>query len=152
MADFSTSALFRCSVTGLRDFLGRPLNLPRVSNPDLELQIVTAPEVVVVGEKVEFTISAYGFKQRATNQYTDVSEILIAESQIDGPMRAWRHVQRFELQSDGMVRLTDEVSFEPPGGMLGYLLTEARVRESLEEGMTFRYETLQEIIDAGEIL
>ena len=151
MPDFTSSATFPCSISGLRAFLGNPKNLPLVSNPDLELEIIAAPEVVTVGAKIEFRVSAYGFKQRATNEYTEVSDVLIAESQVDGPMRAWRHVQRFDSLPDGSTRLTDEVTFEPPGGMLGYLLTEARVRESLEEGMEFRYETLQELIESGEI-
>jgi hypothetical protein len=35
--------------------------------------------------------------------------------------------------------------------MLGYLLTESRIKESLEEGMDFRYSTLQELIESGAI-
>ena len=151
MAEFISSATFQCSLDGLRRFLGNPQNLPMVSNPDLELEIIAAPQVITAGEKIEFRITAFGFKQRATNQYTEISELLIAESQVDGPMRAWSHVQKFESLPDGSTRLIDEVTFEPPGGMLGYLLTEAKVREQLEEGMAFRYETLQELIDSGDI-
>jgi ligand-binding SRPBCC domain-containing protein len=152
MASFtSTSPILTCVPAALRAFLGRPANLPQISNPDLELEIVKAPPEVMVGERIEFRITAYGFKQRATHEYLTTSEILILESQIDGPLRAWRHAQKIEIVGADTCRLIDEIDFECPGGMLGYLLTESRIKDSLEEGMDFRYSTLQELIESGAI-
>ena len=151
MAQFVASAGLTCSAAALRAFLGRPANLPRISNPDLELEIVAAPEEVVAGATIEFRITAHGFKQRAKHEYVEVSGTTILETQIDGPLRAWRHAQRIEdLGPDGC-RLTDEFEFERPGGMLGFLLTEDRIQKALEESMEFRYATLQELISAGVI-
>ena len=76
---------------------------------------------------------------------------MIVESQIEGPLRAWRHRQRIEIAGSGHCQLIDEIEFEPPGGMLGYLLTESRIRQSLEEGMDFRYDILQQLITSGAI-
>ena len=152
MASFTaTSPILTCVPSALRAFLGRPANLPQISNPDLELEIVKAPPEVMVGERIEFRITAYGFKQRATHEYLTTSEILILESQIDGPLRSWKHAQKIEIVGENSCRLIDEIDFECPGGMLGYLLTEARIKESLEEGMDFRYSTLQELIESGAI-
>jgi ligand-binding SRPBCC domain-containing protein len=152
MASFTaTSPILTCVPSALRTFLGRPANLPQISNPDLELEIVKAPQEVMVGERIEFRITAYGFKQRATHEYLTTSEILILESQIDGPLRAWQHSQKIQIVSQDSCRLIDEIEFECPGGMLGFLLTEARIKESLEEGMEFRYSTLQELIETGAI-
>jgi ligand-binding SRPBCC domain-containing protein len=152
MAKFtSSSTILTCPPPVLRSFLGRPANLPQISNPELELEVLSAPPEVIVGERIEFRITAYGFKQRATHEYLIASQELIVESQIEGPLRAWRHSQRIELAGGDACRLIDEIDFEPPGGMLGFLLTEARIRESLEEGMDFRYSTLQELIDSGAI-
>ncbi len=151
MAQFVASVELTCAVAALRAFLGRPANLPQISNPDLELEIVAAPEEVVAGATIEFRITAHGFKQRAKHEYIEVSETTIVENQIEGPLKAWQHVQRFaDLGPDGC-RLTDEFAFERPGGMLGFLLTEDRIRKALEEGMEFRYATLQELISAGVI-
>ena len=147
----STSTILTCSPSALRAFLGRPANLPQISNPDLELEVLSAPELVTEGERIEFRITAYGFKQRATHEYIQVSDLMIVESQIDGPLRAWKHSQKIEIAGGNHCRLVDDVSFEPPGGMLGYLLTEVRIRESLEEGMDFRYTVLQELIESGAI-
>ena len=152
MASFTaTSPILTCVPSALLTFLGRPANLPQISNPDLELEIVKAPPEVMVGERIEFRITAYGFKQRATHEYLTTSEILILESQIDGPLRAWQHSQKIQIVSQDSCRLIDEIEFECPGGMLGFLLTEARIKESLEEGMEFRYSTLQELIETGAI-
>lgn len=152
MASFTaTSPILTCVPSALRTFLGRPANLPQISNPDLELEIVKAPLEVLTGERIEFRITAYGFKQRATHEYLATSEILILESQIDGPLRAWQHAQKIEIVGHDSCRLIDEIEFECPGGMLGFLLTEARIKESLEEGMEFRYSTLQELIESGAI-
>lgn len=147
----SASTILTCPPLALRSFLGCPFNLPQISNPELELEVLTAPQAVTAGERIEFRITAYGFKQRATHEYLVASEEMIVESQVEGPLRAWKHSQRIELAGAGHCRLIDEVEFEPPGGMLGYLLTEARILESLQEGMDFRYSVLQELIESGAI-
>lgn len=151
MPTFVSSAELECPSTALRGFLGRPENLPKISNPELKLEIVSAPVEVTVGELIQFRIMAFGFRQRATHQYLEVTDLTIVESQTDGPMRAWTHAQRIDVLSETRCRLTDEVTFERPGGMLSFVLTEERIRESLEEGMALRYEALQELIAAGAL-
>lgn len=151
MPSYQSSVILNCSLAGLREFLGRPANLPQVTDPELELRILAAPEIVTSGEKIEFRIMAYGFKQRATNQYTIVTETEITEEQLEGPLRSWVHRQVFCTLEDGRTQLTDSVDFEPPGGMLGFMLTEARIRESLAEGMQARYEALTDLVDSGDL-
>ncbi len=82
-----------------------------------------APEVVTVGEEIEFRIMAYGFKQRATHVYTSVEDLLIEERQLEGPLRQWYHRQHLQQTPGGLTLLTDTIEFEPPGGMLGFMLT-----------------------------
>lgn len=149
MPSHQSSVVLKCSLSTLREFLGRPANLPSVTDPDLELKILSAPEVVASGEKIEFRIMAYGFRQRATNIYTTITETEIAEVQLEGPLRAWSHRQLFASLDDGQTQLTDEIEFEPPGGMLGFMLTEERIRESLADGMRARYEALADLADSG---
>jgi len=148
MPEFQSSTVLKCPVTALREFLGQPANLPSVSDPDLELEIVKAPETIAEGEQIEFRVTAYGFKQRATHSYVRVSATEILEEQIDGPLRAWRHHHIYESIDETSCRLTDKFEFEPPGGMMGYVLTEQKIRDSLEEGMRARYEALAEILES----
>jgi ligand-binding SRPBCC domain-containing protein len=149
---FNTNSLLNCSATSLRNFLGRPANLPDISDPDIELEIVQAPAVIEVGEKIIFRVTAMGLRQRMTHEYLTASEFEILESLIEGPLPLWRHRQHLEALSDNQCRLTDEVEFQPPGGLLRFVLTEQRIRESLEAGMTFRYQALAERISSGALL
>lgn len=152
MPQFSASVRLKCPAPSLRLFLGTPANLPKVSDPELRLEIISAPPLVTVSERIEFRITSFGFKQRAIHVYTSASETEIVEEQIEGPLRAWRHRQMFTVIHECETQLTDEIDFEPPGGMLGYLLTEERIRESLNEGITARYEALQDLVASGDLI
>ena len=151
MPQHTSSSVLKCSADTLRSFLGRPVNFPQISNPDLKLEIISAPELVTVGERIEFRITALGIKQRAIHEYVQVEQGIIVETLIEGSLRAWRHSQKIEVATGGECRLTDEVEFEPPGGMLGFVMNEKRIRESLNEGMEFRYSALEELIASGVI-
>jgi ligand-binding SRPBCC domain-containing protein len=151
MPESLSSSILECSAEDLRAFLGRTENIPQISDPDLELEILSAPEIVTLGQRIEFRITAFGFKQRATHEYVTVEELQIVEDQVEGPLRAWKHAQQIEMITASRCRLIDRVEFEPPGGMLGYLLTDAKVLASIQDGMQIRYDSLSEIIRSGKL-
>ncbi len=146
MATHVSSTILPCDVATAREFLGKTGHLPDTSDPELELKILNAPEVIVADSVIEFQISAYGFKQSMKHRYVEVSELEIVAEQIDGPTRAWKHRQSLVDNGDGSCTLTDTIDFEPPGGMLGFVMTEAKIRGSVEDGMQHRYETLSEML------
>ena len=147
MSEFETSVTLKCSAAALRKYLGTTANLPEISDPELSLEIIEAPEYVAIDSVIEFRISAYGFKQRMQHRYVGVSDTQIVAEQIDGPTRAWKHTQAITDNKDDTVTLTDHIVFEPPGGMLGYVMTADKIIESLEEGMEYRHERLAEILE-----
>ena len=144
MPTHTSSTTLPCSLAVARDFLGKTAHLPDTSDPDLELEVLNAPEDIVADSVIEFRISAYGFKQTMKHRYVDVSDVLIVAEQIDGPTRSWVHRQKLADNGDGTCTLTDEIEFEPPGGMLGFVMTAGKVLESIQGGMEHRYETLIE--------
>lgn len=146
MATFESSARLNCSPAALREYLGVPANLPLISDPELELEVLEAPVVIKHDALIDFRISAYGFKQRMQHRYVEVSETEIVAEQTDGPTRAWIHRQTIVDHGDGTCTLKDQIDFEPPGGMLGFVMTEDKIRESIKDGMEFRYETLQDLL------
>ncbi|MFM7058258.1 MAG: hypothetical protein ACKO2P_15175 [Planctomycetota bacterium] len=152
MPQFTASTILMCSAAGLRGFLGRPANLPQISDPDIELEILSAPELVTPGEKIVFRVTAMGLRQRMTHEYLLAEDLQIHESLIEGPLPVWRHRQILEVLSEQQCRLTDEVVFETPGGLLRFVLTEERIRESLESGMMYRYAALAERAARGELI
>ncbi|MEJ7593881.1 MAG: hypothetical protein WKF77_20270 [Planctomycetaceae bacterium] len=151
MPESVSSSILECSAAELRAFLGCTANLPQISDPDLELEILSAPEIVTLGHRIEFRVTAFGFKQRATHEYVTVDELQIIAHHVEGPLRAWKHAQQIEIITSSQCRLIDRVEYIPPGGMLSYLLTEAKVMASIQDGMQIRYQALNDIIRSGNL-
>ena len=72
---------------------------------------------------------------------------LLIEEQRAGPFRQWKHEYRFEACGENNTQLTDEVTFEPPGGMLGLIVTTAFVQRELTAFFHFRNRRLLELLD-----
>ncbi|GAB5441432.1 MAG: hypothetical protein Fues2KO_17810 [Fuerstiella sp.] len=147
MATHTSSTVLHCDLQKVRDYLGQTSNLLKTSDPELELEILNAPEEISEGAVIDFRISAYGFKQSMQHRYVEVSDQEIVAEQTDGPARAWIHRQSLADNGNGSCTLTDRIDFEPPGGMLGFVMTEAKIRESIEDGMEHRYEVLKEDLE-----
>lgn len=148
MPEAVTTTELKCSADKLREYLGRSANLKHITDPDMNLRIVKADEVIQLGSEIEFQVSTYGIKQTMKHRYTDVSDSLIQSEQTEGPTRSWTHQVIIESTGDESCRLTDRIEFEPPGGMMGFVMTADKIKESILEGMEFRYEALAEIMEA----
>ena len=57
-------------------------------------------------------------------------------------MGSWEHEHLFEAIANG-TRVTDRITFLPPGGMLGLLISERKIREALDEGFGHRHYELE---------
>lgn len=141
MAEFQMTSNLPCSAEALRAFLGAPANLPNITDPDMELEVLEAPEVVTEGAEIEFSIMAFGFAQRMRHRWIKVTDHLIVAEQVDGPARSWRHEQEITDAEDGCV-LTDRFQFEPPGGMMGRVITADAIAQSLAASTETRHRLL----------
>jgi ligand-binding SRPBCC domain-containing protein len=149
MVQFEFDVWLPCSPEGLFDFLLRPANVARISDPRAGLKIVSGPEAVDVGSRVSFQVQTFGLVQ------TIEHEILVAdrperivERQLRGPMRAWEHEHLLQPVRDG-VRMIDRIEFLLPGGVLGMLLKESQVLDTLDAGFGHREAELRRLISAG---
>lgn len=150
MPEVVCSTDLNCSVATLREYLGKTSNLKNITNPDMNLKIVSADDVIQEGSEIEFQVSTYGIKQTMKHRYTKVTDTLIQSEQLEGPTRNWIHQVIIEQAGDEACKLTDQIEFEPPGGMMGFVMTEAKIRESILEGMESRYECLAEILGTAK--
>jgi ligand-binding SRPBCC domain-containing protein len=151
MASFEAEVVLPCSVEGLFEFLLRPSNVEKISDPRLGLTFVQAPDVVVVGSRIVFKVQGFGVVQTIEHEIMEVDRpSLIVEQQVKGPMRSWRHEHRLEPHDRG-TRMFDRVTFEPPGGVLGFLVKESTVLDGLEDGFEHRKEEITRLITAGDI-
>lgn len=151
MAVFEVDFVIPCPQQRLFDFLLRPANVARISDPRLGLSFTDAPEVVSMGSRIVFKVQGFGVVQTLEHQIVELDDPrLIVEEQIKGPMKAWRHEHLLEPEGNE-TRVVERVIFEPPGGMLGFLVKESTILESLEDGFIHREEELRRIVGRGEL-
>lgn len=147
MAQFELAVTLGCSVETAFEFLLRPANIERISPPDVGLQFLNPPERVEHGSRVAFEVSGFGAVQRLVHEIVELkAPDRFTERQIDGPLKAWRHEHLFEQNGGGVV-VIDRIEFEPPGGMLGLLLTERRILSHLEDSFAHRHRRLKELLE-----
>lgn len=143
MAVFETTVQLAATAEEVFDFLAQPKNVELLAPPGTEVTIIDAPEIVAVGSFVEFEVAGLGPKQRMVHEITAVERPhRIVEQQYEGPFGSFEHTT--ELQdTDGTLALTDRITFDPPTGLMGFLITEKRIRSMLAEGYAFRQAELQ---------
>ena len=140
-----------CRVETLFDFLIRPANVLRVSQPESRLQFIDAPEVISAGAELEFEVRAYGQPQSIVHEIIDVDPPRrILERMLHGPLEELEHEHLFEADGSG-VRLIDRITFVPPKGLIGLLLTEARLQASFEQSFAYRQRRLEQLVAEGEL-
>lgn len=140
MAIFEAESTVNCSLETLWDFLIRPANVAATTPPDMKLIIVQGPEVVELGSRLLLEIQAFGQSQRTMHEIVEFDpHRQFSEQQIKGPLRAWVHDHIVEELSDGACRLVDRIRFEPPGGLVGLLMNESRLKGLLQKSFAHRY-------------
>lgn len=151
MALFEYQHELSCSVEGAFEFLTQPKNVVELVHPESNVTLLSAPTTIHQGAELEFEIEAWGQAQSMMHKIVEFERpSRIVEEMIHGPMREWMHEHVFEECETG-VRLTDRITFQTPGGLIGLLLTEKRVRASLETGFQHRRELLENLVQSGEL-
>jgi ligand-binding SRPBCC domain-containing protein len=146
MPRFETALTLVRQVEDVFDFFRRPANILRVSPPDLNLQILEAPELLELGSRIVLQARHWGIAQKLASKITafEVNTHFVDELQ-EGPFRKWVQTHRFEAVSEG-TRLTYQVDFEPPGGILGMMMKASAIEKDLEAVCAFRAQKLQELL------
>ncbi len=145
MASYHSEIIVAAPPIEVFDFLIRPENVIRVTAPSSGLKPVSAPEILEQGSRIELELNGFGPPQRFLYEVTEFDRPgRFVETLVKGPLTSFRHEHVFEATSEG-TRVLDLVEFKPPGGMLGFLVTEDRIRQGLVSGLRFRYEELSKI-------
>jgi ligand-binding SRPBCC domain-containing protein len=145
---FETQILLSCRPEVLFDFLMRPAMVMALNPPEMNLTLLEAPDIVTEGSRIRFQVEALGFKQQMVHEVINLQRpagFLVRE--IEGVLKKYEHEHFIELQPDGGTILFERVLYEPPGGMVGFLLTEARVREGLEKNFGHRHRELKQQLE-----
>lgn len=113
-------------------FFLKPANIIAVAPPWLRLQLIDAPTTIAEGSVLRVATRRYGIPQEITTRIAAlVPRERIVEVQVQGPFRAWEHRRLFSPTEAGCL-LIEQIDFEPPGGMLGLMLTREAVTTELQ--------------------
>ena len=145
MAVFEASVELACSPEAAFEFLAQPANIRLITPSSVMLEFDAAPQRLSLRARMEFRVQAYGVVRSAVHEVTqwDPSRGFV-ERQIEGPMGSWEHEHLFSPTSSG-TRVTDRITFAPPGGMVGLLINERKIREALEDGFGHRHHELEKL-------
>jgi ligand-binding SRPBCC domain-containing protein len=116
-----------------------------VAPPEMQLQLVAAPEVLTIGAQIRTAARRFGMAFQLVSEITALEEnAWIVETQRAGPFQAWELTQRFAALPDGRCRLEDVVVYEPPTGMLGLFLSPRVMEREITAGLSYRNRLLTE--------
>ena len=146
MAQFEKTMTFSRPLAEVFDFFLQPANLLRVSPPELHMELVEGPERLQLGAVVTLKGRRWGLSQRVVSEVIAFEpNVLFIDQQRQGPFRQWKHTHRFAALAEG-TQVQDTIEFEPPGGLLGLLVTENFIRRDLEKVFAYRAEKLRQIL------
>lgn len=149
IAEYETR--LNCSPEALFDFLSRISNVPMVTDPKLGISFTSAPDVVELGSRLDFQIITFGQIVKSTHQIVQFDRPrTVVEQQIIGPMKTWTHTHEYLPDPQGVL-MRDVVDFQLPGGLIGLLLSESKVRDHLEDGFFYREQKLKSLIAQGQL-
>jgi len=147
MPHFEATQDFRRPIAEVFDFFRRPANLVRTSPPELHMQLAEGPEVLELGSRLVVKGRRWGVPQRIVSQVVEFQpDVSFTDVQVEGPFRQWRHLHRFEALPDGGTRVHDRIEFEPPGGVLGLVVTAGFIEKDLKWVFAYRQEKLRELL------
>lgn len=148
MGDFEASVVLPRGREETFEYLCNPVNFlklfPESATKHVDIKI---PEMLFPGARLEFNFKVMGSPIRILQEITDLSpnERIIA-TQLAGPFSSWVHEQRFADATGGTL-LTNSVKFEPPGGLMGFIVTRKLVISHLEEWVGRGHELLRESLE-----
>ncbi len=103
--------------------------------------------MISLGSRLVFKIHVYGQVQQFEHEIVEFeSPLRFREKAIATPMKSWIQDYILEPGENGLVVLLNRIEFEPPGGLLGFILTPERILANLEEGFAHRREALQKAL------
>ena len=120
------------------DFLVNVCNLKQVMPPSPRFEIVDAPPRLQLGTRFTATVHKFGLSRKIVSEVTWLEEgVGFTDIMLQGPFPTFEHTHRVEVIASGC-RMSDRIVFAPPAGLLGWYLTEARIRRELTATFAFR--------------
>lgn len=141
---FETHVDLNCSQQDLFNFILVPANLQAISPPELDFYFVSAPDVISLGSHLTCRVQSFGGVKELEYVIAEFEAgKRYREEMIRGPFSRWIHDYIVEALDGNRSRLVNRIEFDTPGGIMGLLMTPAKVLESLDDGFTHRQKVLK---------
>ena len=137
------------------DFLARPAQVVTVTDPEAGVRLIAGPEIMSLGTANELEVTGFGLPQKVTYEVTAFAPPAgdrggsFTETMTRGPMIRFENEHRVVPRDGGGCEAADVFRFDPPGGLLGFVLTADRVRGELDRALAYRHAKLVERFGAG---
>lgn len=128
-------------------FFATPRNLPVLTPPELQLEILWGDEEpMVAGQLIAYRVRPFpGWRAFWLTEIAHLEEgRFFVDEQRLGPYRFWYHEHLFQEEAGG-VTIVDRVTYQLPFGVLGSWAHTLWVRRQLEGIFTFRERKIREL-------
>ncbi len=129
-------------------FFSTANNLAKITPPEMGFVILSKLDggPIYSGMLIDYIVKPLlGIPLRWTTEITGVSAPnVFTDKQLKGPYALWEHTHTFE-QVKGGVKMTDEVKYALPLGVLGELAHSILVKKKLNDIFDFRERTLTKL-------
>jgi ligand-binding SRPBCC domain-containing protein len=143
---FESVQFFARPAAEVFDFLCQTANLVRVSPPELHMTIVEGPARIQLGSRLVAQARRWGITQRLVSEVTAYEpNVSFVDSQVQGPFKKWVHRHILE-EADGGTRMIDRIDYEPPGGLLGLVMTAGMIERELRWVFDHRRQALEKLL------
>jgi hypothetical protein len=130
-------------------FFSKAENLEQLTPPWLHFQILTVdPTPVQKGTLIRYALRWRIFPIRWTTEITEWEPPhRFVDLQLKGPYKLWHHEHRFISEGDG-TRITDEVQYMLPFGILGSIAHAVKVKRDVETIFAYRTNAVNRLFGA----
>ena len=143
---FGKSVTVNTSIEELFNFMIRPANVMKINPPELKMNLIDVPEVLNENSVMKVDLLGFGIPQRVIYEITEfTTPTSFTMTQKEGPVQKWIQYHQLELVNPETTILTERIDFEPPGGMLGFMITADKIHKYLDQGIGHRQAKLQDV-------
>jgi ligand-binding SRPBCC domain-containing protein len=147
MSTFSHALTLAAKAEEVFEFLRVPKHRLQLMPPEWPLELIEGPALLDMGTKATWKVTRFGMSQILVYEVTVCEPPhRLVEEQRQGPFRRWVQSTSCRQVREGAF-LQDEIDYERPGGMLGLLLTQAKIEESLAKTFEWRDRQLRMVFE-----
>ena len=147
MPNFETRIVLSRPREHVFDFLIRTSNLLELIPSDAGMKVISVPEIIQSGSRLEFRANAFGQSLDIVHEVTEfVTPEKITEVQLKGLFKKFIHEHIIEEAPNGDVVAIDRIQFEPPGGLLGFVVTTKRIQDQFQSLFAYRHQQMRKLL------